>query len=59
VAAGIWLHRPASRAPWLPVGAGQFLFFSGDGETDFYPRLLGGEAPLPVRLAMEDFGTGR
>ena len=43
ILAGIRIHRPASRLPWLLLAAGSALFWLGDLYTYSYPLLLGGD----------------
>src|SRR4051794_350233 len=45
--AGVRLHRPAYRTPWLFFAAGLALFWLGDLYTIGYSRLFGGEVPFP------------
>jgi diguanylate cyclase (GGDEF)-like protein/PAS domain S-box-containing protein len=45
--AGMWLHRPASRAPWWCFAAAFTLFWLGDLYTIGYPRVSGHEVPFP------------
>jgi diguanylate cyclase (GGDEF)-like protein/PAS domain S-box-containing protein len=47
ILAGIRMHRPASRLPWLLFAAGFALFWLGDLYTYTYPKLLGAEVPFP------------
>ena len=47
ILAGIRIHRPASRLPWLLLAAGSALFWLGDLYTYSYPLLLGGDVPFP------------
>src|ERR671933_846940 len=45
--AGMRMHRPASRGPWLFFAGGFTLFWFGDLYTYSYPRLFGADVPFP------------
>jgi diguanylate cyclase (GGDEF)-like protein/PAS domain S-box-containing protein len=47
ILAGIRIHRPASKLPWLLLAAGSALFWLGDLYTYSYPHLLGADVPFP------------
>ncbi|HWT95464.1 MAG TPA: hypothetical protein VN238_20880, partial [Solirubrobacteraceae bacterium] len=47
ILAGIKLHKPASRGPWLFFAGGLTLFWLGDLYTIGYPRLFDREVPFP------------
>ena len=44
---GVRWHRPATRAPWLLLALGQFMFVLGDANQLFYDLVLHEEAPVP------------
>jgi signal transduction histidine kinase len=47
VLAGVWLHRPSNKRPWLLFAAGLLLWSSGDAYWNYYQWLLGKDAPFP------------
>src|SRR5215207_10115247 len=47
ILAGLRMHRPASRSPWLWFAVGFVLFWLGDLYTYSYPLLIGQEVPFP------------
>src|SRR5580765_1755092 len=47
IIAGIRMHKPAARAAWWLVAAGQFLFFSGDLYTYSYRKVFGADVGFP------------
>ncbi|MDP9491207.1 MAG: PAS domain S-box protein, partial [Actinomycetota bacterium] len=47
VLAGIWIHKPRKKAPWLCVAAALSCFAVGDLVWAFYTSVLGREAPFP------------
>ena len=47
ILAGIRIHRPASKLPWLLLAAGSALFWLGDLYTYSYPHLLDADVPFP------------
>jgi hypothetical protein len=47
ITAGIRLHRPESKAPWIWFAVGFLLFWLGDLYTYSYPKLTGNETPFP------------
>jgi signal transduction histidine kinase len=47
VLAGVWLHRPSNKRPWLLFAAGLLLWSSGDAYWNYYQWFLGKDAPFP------------
>jgi signal transduction histidine kinase len=47
VLAGVWLHRPSNRSPWLLFAGGLFLWSGGDAYWNSYQWFLGKAAPYP------------
>src|SRR5215207_5935150 len=47
IAAGVWLYRPRSVAPWGWFAVGFVLFWFGDLYTYSYPLLLDRDVPFP------------
>ena len=47
VLAGIWLHRPSNKRPWLLFAAGLLLWAGGDAYWNSYQWFLGRGAPFP------------
>ncbi|MDP9492492.1 MAG: hypothetical protein M3P42_09905, partial [Actinomycetota bacterium] len=47
VLAGIWIHKPRKKAPWLCLAAALGCFAAGDLVWTWYTSVLGHEAPFP------------
>jgi signal transduction histidine kinase len=47
VLAGVWVHRPNNKRPWLLFAGGLLLWSGGDAYWNSYQWILGKEAPYP------------
>src|SRR5258708_5627785 len=47
ILAGLRIHRPAAKAPWLWFAGGFLLFWGGDVYTYSYWKLFGADVPFP------------
>ena len=47
VLAGVWLHRPSNKRPWLLFAGGLLLWTCGDAYWNSYEWFLGRAAPFP------------